>query len=149
MAERPREEIMARRLLGLGVLGLVCTALGTTPALGDGGPVYVVQGADGIVRGGVRYVAFATGDGSVLEVIQRRGGRVLNYTFLAGNYGVPMVAYDGTTDGLSRDGRTLILGDVSGGPSLRKTSSFAVVDVRRFGLRQTIQLRGDFAFDAL
>lgn len=140
---------MARRLWGLGMLGLVCAALGTTPALGDGGPVYVVQGSDGVVRGGVRYVAFATGDGTVLTVIQRRGGRVLNYTFLAGNYGVPMVAYDGTTDGLSRDGRKLILGDVAGGPQLRRTSSFAVVDVKRLRLQQTIRLRGDFAFDAL
>jgi hypothetical protein len=140
---------MARRVLTFGALGILCTAIGSAAALGDGGPVYVLQGQDGVARGNVRYVAFASGSGTVLEVIQRRGGRVLNYAFLPGNYGIPMVAYDGTTDGLSRDGRTLILGDVSGGPSLRKTSSFAVVDVRRFRLRHTIQLRGDFAFDAL
>jgi hypothetical protein len=140
---------MAKRMLTFGALGVLCAAIGSAAALGDGGPVYVLQGQDGIARGNVRYVAFANGNGTVLEVIQRRGGRVLNYTFLPGNYGIPMVAFDGTTDGLSRDGRTLILGDVSGGPELQKNSSFAVVDVRRFRLRQTIQLRGDFAFDAL
>jgi hypothetical protein len=140
---------MARRVLMCGVLGVLCAAIGSGAALGDGGPAYVVQGLDGIARGNVRYVAFATGDATVLELIQRRGGRVLNYTFLPGNYGVPLVAYDGTTDGLSRDGRTLILGDITAGPTLRKTSSFAVVDVRRFRLRQTINLRGDFAFDAM
>jgi hypothetical protein len=140
---------MARRLLTFGALGVLCAAIGSAAALGDGGPVYVMQGQDGVARGNVRYVAFASGNGTVLEVIQRRGGRVLNYTFLPGNYGIPMVAFDGTTDGLSRDGRTLILGDVSGGPELQKNSSFAVVDVRRLRLRQTIQLRGDFAFDAL
>jgi hypothetical protein len=140
---------MARRVLGLGVLGILCAAIGTATALGDGGPVYVMQGGDGIARGKIRYVAFATGDGTVLEVISRRGGRVLNYSILSGNYGIPMVAYDGTADGLARDGRTLVLGDVSGGPTLRKSSSFAVVDVRRLRLRQTIRLRGDFAFDAL
>jgi hypothetical protein len=140
---------MARRVLTLGALGILCAAIASGSASGDGGPVYVEQGLDGVARGNVRYVAFATGDGTVLELIQRRGGRVLNYTMLPGNYGVPMVAYDGTTDGLSRDGRTLILGDISGGPELKKRSSFAVVDVRRFRLRQTIDLRGDFAFDAM
>jgi hypothetical protein len=132
-----------------GALGVLCAVIASASASGDGGPVYVTQGLDGLARGKVRYVAFATGDGTVLELIQRRGGRVLDYTMLPGNYGVPLVAYDGTTDGLSRDGRTLILGDISGGPTLRKNSSFAVVDVRRFRLRHTIQLRGDFAFDAM
>jgi hypothetical protein len=140
---------MARRVLTFGVLGVLCAAIASGSAAGDGGPVYVEQGLDGVARGNVRYVAFATGDGTVLELIQKRGGRVLNYTILPGNYGVPMVAYDGTTDGLSRDGRTLILGDIAGGPELKKRSSFAVVDVRRFRLRQTIDLRGDFAFDAM
>jgi hypothetical protein len=141
---------MARRVLTFGALGVLCAAITSATALGDGGPSYVLQGLDGVARGKVRYVAFATGDGTVLELIQRRGGRVLNYTMLPGNYGIPLVAYDGTTDGLSRDGRTLILGDISGGgQELRRNSSFAVVDVRRFRLRQTIQLRGDFAFDAM
>jgi hypothetical protein len=124
-------------------------AMASSSAAGDGGPLYVVQGQNGVARGGVRYVAFATGESTVLEVVRRRGGGVLNYTFLHGNYGIPLVAYDGTTDGLSRDGRTLILGDITAGPTLRKHSSFAVVDVRRLRLRQTIELRGDFAFDAL
>jgi hypothetical protein len=140
---------MARRTLMFGALGVLCAAIASTTALGDGGPTYVLQGLDGVARGKVRYVAFATGDRTVLELIQRRGGRVLNYTMLPGNYGVPLVAFDGTTGGLSHDGRTLILGDAFGGPALRKKSSFAVVDVRRFRLRHTIQLRGDFAFDAL
>jgi hypothetical protein len=140
---------MVRRVLMSGALGALCAAIASASALGDGGPVYVTQGLDGVARGKVRYVAFATGDGTVLELIQRSGGRVLDYTMLPGNYGVPLVAYDGTTDGLSRDGRTLILGDIMGGPTLRKTSSFAVVDVRRFRLRNTIQLRGDFSFDAM
>jgi hypothetical protein len=134
----------------LGALGVLCAAIGSATAAGDGGPVYVTQGGDGIARGKVRYVAFATGDGTVLEVINRRGGQVVNYSVLPGNYGIPLVAYDGTAGGLFQDGRRLILGDVAGGgQELRRSSSFAVVDVRRLRVIDTIRLHGDFAFDAL
>jgi hypothetical protein len=84
-----------------------------------------------------------------MEAISRRTGRVLRWATLPGNYGIPQVAFDGTTDGLTRDGRTLVLGGVATSPQLRQSSSFAVVDVRRFRVRNTIRLRGDFAFDAL
>jgi hypothetical protein len=138
---------MSRRMLSLAAVGLL-SVVGT--ALGDGGPgPGVVQGWDGVTRGNVRYVAFATGDGTVIEAIQKNGGRVLRYAMVEGNFGIPMVAYDGTTDGLSHDGRTLVLGDVNSSPTLTKNSSFAVVDVRRLRLRHTIRLRGDFSFDAL
>jgi hypothetical protein len=140
---------MGGRVLKLAVLGVLCAVTGSATALGDGGPVYVTQGGDGIARGKVRYVAFATGDKTILEVINRRGGSVVGYAFFRGNYGIPLVAYDGTAGGLTRDGRTLILGDVSGGPALRTSSSFAIVDIPRLRLRDTIHLRGDFAFDAL
>jgi len=140
---------MRRRLYA--TVGIcVLAAIVATSAQGDGGPgPGVVQGWDGIARGPVRYVAFATGTNTVLEVVKRRGGRVLRYSFLPGNYGVPVVAFDGTTSGLSHDGRTLVLGDVASSPQLRKTSSFAVVDVHRLRLRHIVRLRGDFTFDAL
>jgi hypothetical protein len=128
---------------------LLFAATASSTAAGDGGPMYVLQGGGGVARGEIRYVAFATGDGTVLEVIRRRGGLVLNYGLFSGTYGIPLVAYDGTTDGLTRNGRTLILGDISAGPTLRKKSTFAVIDTQQLRLRQTIELRGDFAFDAL
>jgi hypothetical protein len=138
---------MSRRMLALAAVGLLSMA-GT--ALGDGGPgPGVVQGWDGVARGKVRYVAFATGKGTVVQTITRRGGRVTRYAMIDGNFGIPLVANDGTTDGLSRDGRTLVLGDVNSSPVLTKTSTFAVFDARRFRLRSVIRLRGDFTFDAL
>jgi hypothetical protein len=133
-------------LVGISVLA----AIVVTDASGDGGPAPgVVQGWDGIARGPVRYVAFATGSETVVEAVQRRGGRVLRYSFVPGNYGIASVAYDGSTDGLSRDGRTLVLSDVVGGPQLKKRSSFAVLDVRQLRLRYVVRLKGDFSFDAL
>jgi len=109
----------------------------------------VVQGGEGLARGSVRYVAIPTGQNTLVETISRRTGRVLRWAVVDGNYGIPQVAYDGSTDGLSRDGRTLVLGDVTTSPQLKRSSSFAVVDVRRTQLRGTITLQGDFSFDAL
>lgn len=130
--------------------GLVFAALAAPAASGNGGPLPgVVQGWDGVARGDVRYVAIPTGEQTVVQVIKRSSGRVLRWTFVEGNFGIPQVAFDGTTDGLSRDGRTLVLEDVAASQTLTKSTTFAVVDVRRFRLRTTIKLRGDFAFDAL
>jgi hypothetical protein len=141
---------MQRRLLGLTAVGLLCVTAAAATALGDGGPgPGVVQGWNGVARGKIRYVAIATGTDTVVAAIRRRGGQVGRFTLIPGNFGVPQVTYDGATDGLSRDGRTLVLGDATSSRQLRKTSSFAVVDIRRFVLRRTVQLRGDFSFDAL
>ena len=129
---------------------LVLAAIVATSAQGDGGPgPGVLQGWDGIAHGSVRYVAFATGSGTVVEVVQRRGGRVLRYSMVPGNYGIPRVAYDGTAAGLSHDGRTLVLADLAASPQLKKTSSFAVIGVSQLRLRHIIRLQGDFSFDAL
>jgi hypothetical protein len=140
---------MRRHLLATVGIAVVA-AIVATSAQGDGGPgPGVVQGWDGIARGPVRYVAVATGTNTVLEVVRRRGGRVVRYSFLPGSYGIPVVAFDGTTGGLSHDGRALVLGDVASSPQLRKTSSFAIVRVHGLRLRHIVRLRGDFTFDAL
>jgi hypothetical protein len=138
---------MRSRLLTIAAIGVIGVAMAAPAASGNGGPSPgVVQGWDGIARDDVRYVAIPNGRQTVLEAIRRDTGRVVRWTFINGNFGIPQVAFDGTTDGLSRDGRTLVLGDVAaGGPS----STFAVVDLRRFRLRRVIELRGAFSFDAL
>jgi hypothetical protein len=140
---------MRRHLLatvGIAVVGAVVA----TGAQGGGGPgPGVVQGWDGIARGPVRYVAVGTGSATVVEAVQRRGGRVLRYAMVPGNFGIPTVAYDGTTDGLSHDGRTLVLADVAVSSHLKKTSSFAVLAAGQLRLRDIVRLHGNFSFDAL
>jgi hypothetical protein len=141
---------MRRPTQVLVAIGLLCAALAAPAASGDGGPgPGVLQGWDGVARGDVRYVAIPTGDHTVLQMIRRNTGRVERWILLEGSFGIPLVAYDGTTDGLSRDGRTLVLGDVNSSPQLTTNSTFAVVEVGKFRLRSTIRLRGDFTFDAL
>jgi hypothetical protein len=141
---------MRCRLLTIAAVGAIAATVAASAASGDGGPgPGVLQGWDGIARGDVRYVAIPTGEQTVLEAIRRDSGRVVRWTFVKGNFGIPQVAFDGTTDGLSRDGRTLVLGDVASSPALKRTSTFAFVDVRRFRLQRIVKLRGDFSFDAL
>jgi hypothetical protein len=137
---------MPSRLLTIAAIVAAAVTVAAPAASGDGGPgPAVLQGWDGIARGDLRYVAIPTGRETVLEAIRRESGRVVRWVFVKGNFGIPQVAFDGTTDGLSRDGRILVLGDVAS----TTTSSFAVVDVRKFRLRRMVTLPGRFSFDAL
>jgi hypothetical protein len=141
---------MLRRLLCVFAFALtlapVATADGGGPAAG------VNQGWDGVTASGigVRYVTVATGTDTTLEMIRKRDGRVLNFMSLTGQWGIPAVANDGSTGGLSTDGRTLVLADASPPiAGLRNQSSFLVVDTKNWRASQPVFLQGDFAFDAL
>lgn len=133
------------------VFFVLAVLISAAPASADGGGPNpgVQQGWGGVARAESRYVAIPTGTQTVVQEIQRRTGRVLRWTVVEGNFGIPLVAFDGTVDGLARDGRTLVLEDVAMSRSLLKRTMFAVLDVRRLRLRYVIRLRGDFTFDAL
>jgi hypothetical protein len=140
---------MRRRVLITVALCLTGTVLLASAAAAGGRNPGVYQGGDGLVNGPVRYVTVPAGTSTVVQVIRRRDGRVLNFMSLRGSWGIPAVAADGSADGLLADGRTLVLGQVSTGPSLRKRSSFAFIDVKRMRVNRVLEVRGDLAFDAL
>ena len=125
--------------------------LGGSAALADGGPSHgVSQGGQGVEQGIVRYVAVPSVMRTVIEKIDRSDGRVLSSRSLEGQWGIPVVSYDGKTDGLQPSGPMLVLGDMGAkGGGLRKQSRFAVVDVWKMRPLRTIRLAGDFSFDAL
>jgi hypothetical protein len=95
-------------------------------------------------NGAVRYVTVPAGKGTLVEAVGVRGGRVLRWRFLKGSYGVPLVAYDGSAGGLSRNGRRLVL--VS---RQAAATRFAVLDPKTFKPRAHVRLSGQWAFDAL
>jgi hypothetical protein len=67
-----------------------------------------------------------------------------------GSWGIPLVAYDGTAEGLFPNGRTLLLAQsLYDGQTLRTTTKFTLVDTRRMKVSRRIQLKGAFTFDAL
>ena len=129
----------------------VAAAMAAASAAADGGPTPGIQvGGAGLVgsQGQVRYVTLSDGRSTVVEALAAHSGRVLRFTWLRGAYGIPLVAYDGRAEGLTRDGKLLVLAPFIG-PSPVKTTRFVVLDARRFLVRQRIALAGVFSYDAL
>jgi hypothetical protein len=133
-------------------LALVLTAavLCVPAASADGIAPFAVQGGPGALApdGGSRYVAVGGGAETTVVRIDARGGGVLNSATVDGTWGVPVVTYANEGEGVSLDGKTLVLGDVvRSWPHTR--SSFLFLDPRSLAVRDRVTLKGDFSFDAL
>jgi hypothetical protein len=130
-------------LTGACVLGIAAPA-----AQAAGGPVPPVQGGAGVSApgGSLNYVAVRAGHDTVLLRIRRDAGFVERSRLIAGSYGVPGVAYDGSSTGLSNDERTLVLAAMRG---LRSHTRLLLLDARRMRLRGEIVLPGYFTVDAI
>lgn len=131
----------------LALLAFLSLALPIAGAAADGGPAPgVVDGFGGVVgpKGHVRYVALASGSQTWVEAIGTRGGRVLASSLVRGSYGVPVVTFDNRTEGVSHDGRTLVL---ASWPAA--ATRFAILDTRGLHLRHVVTLRGSYSYDAL
>ena len=131
----------------LSFLVFVDTAQAAGPSPG------VLQGSTGITTAGsaYRFVALGGPGTTTLAAIDKATGGVTRWRTLPGNWGIPLVTFGGTADGLSRDGRTLVVADwapPSEGP-LRSRSTFRLYDTKRLEQRSEFTLRGDFSFDAL
>ena len=136
-----------RRLLPLLLLALLPPA----SAVADGPPVTSLDaGPDGVVEpgGADRFAAFPTRRATVVTRSQTHGGRVLRAGVLSGRWGLPVVANDGTSAGLSADGHTLVLIRAARAYPRRHTS-LAVVDARRLTVWRTVALKGEWGFDAI
>ena len=134
----------ARLLKLLAIAGLTAglgagaaTAAGPTPGFAQAG----VLGPSGHVR----YVVVPRKGSTVVQAVRVPDGRVLRSSTLRGVYGVPLVAYDGTAGGLTRDGKLLVLETGPGKSSTR----FAVIEAMSLKVRQSFSLPGTWAYDAL
>jgi hypothetical protein len=137
-----RALVLGSVVAGLAVL--VGSALGAGPSPG------VIFGSPGVVSrdGKLRYMAMRAGGGTLVEAVSTRGGVVRRSRFLkGGGFGIPLVAYDGSTGGLSRNGRRLIVyAPDSSGPTKTR---FLVLDTKTLRVRSRVTLNGEFGFDAL
>jgi hypothetical protein len=131
-------------LLVAGLSILVGSASGAGPSPG------VTFGSPGVVShdGKTRYVAMRAGSGTLIEAVTTRGGVIRHSRFLRGLFGVPLVAYDGSAGGLSRDGRRLVVYWPANGVG-HSTTRFVVLDPRTLRVRSRLTLSGTFGFDAL
>jgi hypothetical protein len=124
-------------------------------AADGGGPdPGVVFGWTGATLPGLpfRYVTLPAGRATVVAIVRRSTGRVWNSRALTGTWGVPMVAGDGTSGGLTADGRLLVLAEWKPATTygaLRARSRFVLLSTKSLHVWRRITLLGDFTYDAL
>ena len=141
------------RSLALLVTSLLTVAAIAAGGAGANGSPYspgLVYGWPGVGAGdGVRFVAFAMPQSTIVAAVRASDGRVLRTKALRGYLGVPLVAYDGTSGGLSGDRRALVLssyGPPAGAPG---HTSFAVLDTQSLKPRLRVNVPGTWSFDAV
>jgi len=99
--------------------------------------------------GDVRYVTLGTPKSTLVAAIAVRGGHVLRSRALRGFYGVPLVAYDGTTGGLSGDGRTLVVASYGPLPGNSGSTRFVTLRAKTLRPQRLVELRGSWSYDAI
>jgi hypothetical protein len=122
--------------LATGVGASIATAAGPTPGFAEAGVVGP--------KGQVRYVAVPKSGTTFVKAVRVRDGSMLRSTTLKGTYGVPLVAYDGTAGGLTREGKLLVL-ETNG----QTSTTFTVLATRNLRVQQSFTLHGLWAYDAL
>ena len=135
------------RLIAFALVPFALVAGNAVAAKGGPSPGVSV-GWDGTadVARAVRYVALPSAKTTTVAAVRTSDGRVLRYATIRGAYGIPFVAFDGTTEGLSSDGKTLVLADLGTKPS---ETRFAVLSTATLRLRKAFALPGLWAYDAL
>jgi hypothetical protein len=143
---------MAMRLLASLLAAAAVAAVASQVAAGDGGPAPgAMIGWDGVAAPGghLRYVALPGGPRvTTVVAVRTRDGRIVRFGVVRGTFGVPQVAFDGTTDGLSGDRQRLVLTSAMGGPAPARTT-FVVLRTSNLRAQRTIPLGGLWAFDAI
>lgn len=140
-------------LLTLVAALFLAAAVTAVAAKGDGSPYTpgLVQGAEGVVSPDhrIRFVTLATAESTVVAAIRVRTGRVVRSNVLRGFYGVPIVAWDNSTGGVSADGRTLVVGSYGPLPGDPGVTRFAVLRTDTLRKSRVLALRGSWAYDAI
>jgi hypothetical protein len=143
----PKRGPIMLKLLAFALIPFALVAGNATAAKGGPSPGVSV-GWDGTVdvASSVRYVALPAAKTTTVAAVRTSDGRVLRYATIRGAFGIPLVAFDGTAEGISRDGKTLVLADLGANQS---ETHFAVLNTATLRLKQAITLPGLWAYDAL
>jgi hypothetical protein len=112
------------------------------------GLVYGWSGV-GAPDSGVRFVAFGMPKSTIVAAVRARDGHVLRSTTVRGFYGVPLVSYDGTSGGLSGDGKSLALASYGPYPGQKGETRFVVLGTATLDVLRRVVLPGSWSFDAI
>jgi len=141
---------MRRRTLLVVALAVGCAVWTVAVASGAGPSPGLSSPRAGLVDGKLRYVAQPAGSTTEVQALNAETSAVLRHMRVKGIWGIPLVAYDGTAEGLFANGRTLLLAQpLSNGMPIRANTRFTLVDTRRMKVARRIALKGSFTFDAL
>jgi hypothetical protein len=129
--------------IALGTLALAVAS----PAFAGYPTTYAAQGGRGVASRDValHFVAYKQGDDTRLTALRTPSGALVRSVTLTGAFGVPMLGNHSIALGMFRDGTTFVLQSVAAGPE----TTFQLVGTDDLAVRDTITLRGAFAFDAL
>jgi hypothetical protein len=130
------------------VLGgaLIAAAVAAGAALGVG-PWPGLAGAVRAPSGDLHYSATRAGGLTTVRAIT--AGRAVRSATFDGAYGIPAVTSNGAPGGLSPDGRLLVLAEPPTYQGLRDRSRFLVLSTATLSRVATLELRGEFGFDAI
>ncbi len=140
---------MRRRILLVVAAAAAGILWSTTMASGAGPSPGVSRGGAGLTSGKVRYVALPAGAATLVEALDQ-DGRVTRQRTVTGNWGLPLVAYDNTVEGLVDGGKSLLLAHqiYTGDGQLRKPTIFKLLNARTLKLSRDIRIPGTLTFDA-
>jgi hypothetical protein len=128
---------------------VVLAALVLVPAASASYPTpFAAQGVDAglfSLDHSLRFVALKAPTGTQVQAVRASGGAVIASQALQGDWGIPMLTYNGLTGGLFHDGSALVLQSVG----IAGTTKFAILGTRDLAVRDTISLNGYYGFDAL
>jgi hypothetical protein len=136
---------MVRRL-GLGLVVLGALAIAQAAFAGYPSPT-AQQGGLGVVSpdGSTRFVALGAGGNTVIAKINTADGSLRMSRSLKGSFGIPVLVYGQAGDGISRDGNFVVLQSTG----VSSTTNIQTVRTRNLAVRDSITLKGAFAYDAL
>jgi hypothetical protein len=120
--------------------GLASTALAAGPGLGT---------ATFLNTSKLTYTTSVSGNTTTLAVRPEASAEAPRRLDIPGKWGIPRVTFNADVGGLSQDGRLLVLQTTDFGQPLRAKSGFVTVDTRKLAVVRTINLNGDFAYDAI
>ena len=143
-AVRVRRDLFARSRRMGSMLRIVATALVALAAAGGAWAALPGMGTAQSVKspdGKLLYRAVWKKGRTTVDLA--RDAHTINTARLHGNFGFPAPTNTGKGEGLSHDGRTLVLA------SAGSFGRFAVLDARTLHVRRMIRLRGQFTYDAL
>jgi hypothetical protein len=94
------------------------------------------------------FIARSEGRNTLLVRVWRQSGSFDHSQLIGGSFGVAGAAYDGSTTGLSADGRTLVLASITN-RLLPRATQLLVIDAHSLRISARIGLRGFFTVDAI